>query len=518
MRRLLFVSFALWASCTPFSCIDSEPVDCSLAGPGCGDAGVGDMPPVVQCETSSKCNDTTPFCDLTSHECTVCTPEEDGGIADGGESAVASVCTHTPDKTHCGPAGSCVQCINKYDCSNQACTNNVCGPCTSNAECASGICDLSASIDAGASGACVTPSSIYYIDNANGACTGTHTGEQTDPFCQITSIVSVTHLRSYALVTGSAVQYDAVTIPANIAEPELTIVGPGRNATVTANVITDNRASFSFTPDSSTTTDFTLNLVGLTMIKLTMPASMIPTYGLLVQNTTLNKVFASVSDSEITGASTAGISVSGTSLKVSSSVVSSNGVGVSFTAGAPLLKATASFDRVLLSANAGGGVSVDGPYTATNCIFAGNGTSSPGGPAFKTTGPASSTNLFAYNTLYNNGAPNTAGAVQCLSGQTLFGSIFLLNNTMSGSQVSASCQVIDSYSTSDSNEIGIIDTTGINNNGIPTYVLTPAGTNCCVDKILKMNDLSTLPTTDHDYFGDFRPNGLGYDYGADEFH
>lgn len=138
------------------------------------------------------------------------------------------------------------------------------------------------------------------------------------------------------------------------------------------------------------------------------------------------------------------------------------------------------------------------------------------GPAVQL-GPGA-TGAFSFNTVVNNGKGNLAGGVQCLGNQLLESSIVFANSMLNSSQLSG-CRLLNVVTGPDS--------------APGAELVTPAFTNCTsslaagqtwctapnspvVDRVPLQADGGARTLVDHDYFGNRRPLGAGYDVGAQE--
>ena len=447
---------------------------CNIARHECeaADGSVGDLLAVdsaAGCADDSGCTSAaTPVCDKASHTCRACQA--------GSPSAD---CAGAAGKPVCSTSGACVECASNGDCAAQgkSCelTTFTCVACNANIECASGACR--------ADHVCAAASDLVYVDNKNGACSGTsHAGTAGDPYCQVNDAFAATG--GTILVAGSGTQYGSISITTPVTKA---IVGPGRDATPAA-------------------TFFTITKPGM-IVSVTTGSADVSGTGIVLNGSS-------------SGAGAAGLLGfgSGATVKLAltrSLITSSGGDGVDSTGCAITLDANE------ITSNHGGGVKLSGgTYTVTNNIIAGNGNTLSGGvPGFSADTAAGAAGVgFAFNTVTKNMTSAGVGGIDCsVLPHTITASIVTGNTTVGGTQFASACTftnvVAGSIETSPAMGLVKLD---------PTYVSTsnfrldmtagPAATAnnaCCVDQL-------ATGATDHDIDSNRRPVRVKWDIGAFE--
>ncbi len=177
MIRVILVGLVLLAACkrgdalycdetTP--CTDPDRSYCDLLGeypaangvgrtciadpnePGQPDAGIMLPDATVVCSESSECSSERPIC--RSNLCELC---------ETGPECVA----RDPESPHCSGEGACLQCLENADCAVATrpfcASTGVCNPCSEHSECDSGVCEVG-------SGECVASVAIIYADSGVG--------------------------------------------------------------------------------------------------------------------------------------------------------------------------------------------------------------------------------------------------------------------------------------------------------------------------------------------------------------
>ncbi len=104
----------------------------------------------VVCSESSECSSELPIC--RSNLCELCENDPECVQRD-------------PDVPRCSTAGACLQCLSNADCAvpnRPFCdSSGACAPCSAHLECDSGVCEIE-------SGQCVVSANIIYADSVNG--------------------------------------------------------------------------------------------------------------------------------------------------------------------------------------------------------------------------------------------------------------------------------------------------------------------------------------------------------------
>ncbi|MGN6107206.1 MAG: choice-of-anchor Q domain-containing protein [Kofleriaceae bacterium] len=180
-------------ACDGVNCIEptcSRPSDCvDPTLPYCVD-GI-----CVACDTQSDlgCKPVLPVCDPVTTSCVACQADED--------------CNSHPGTPICSASGACIACMGAQDCMNPTpvCESGGCRACRNDAECGSGICD--------GDGTCVEPSKVVFVATTgidSGSCT------QTQPCATI----------PYATTQTSSARYHILVSP-GIYNSGITGLGPG---------------------------------------------------------------------------------------------------------------------------------------------------------------------------------------------------------------------------------------------------------------------------------------------------
>lgn len=420
------------------------PVDAAVGEGGALDLAAPDL--AAACHVSLDCPVTMPVC--TAGACGPCTL--DGACAGRA----------TTPRCLLGP-GACVECLTAGDCvsRNLACdtTKHQCGPCSANGDCASGLCEQAA---------CINTTDIVYVDNRdNVACTGTHTGSQMDPYCQITDALSNLGGKHHVLVAGHATTYGAVTV--NNAGTVI-VVGGGAMRPAIAGAGKD-----------------AFKAQGTSIVTLV--------------------------HFDLSGGG-AGASCSGGATLTLVDDAMHDDVGPGVLANMCTLRMDA--DTVGPS-NLGGGISLTSTqYTIENSFVAKNG---PNGPGILISDNAS-TGVLQFDTVVENvEAGKSAGIVCPTTDHAITSSIVWSNTPKSGTQLSGMCSLMNVVTGTDS-WTGAIQKD-------PTFVDEPNGNfhlkmgdaanvACCFDKVTGPDGGGGLPTHDVDF--EVRPKGAGWDVGADE--
>ena len=441
-----------------------EPTDLSFRNDG-----------MVECSDSTSCtSESKPICDARS-TCVGCSDD----LQCKGKNAATGRCNTV--------SGSCVACLadpnsqQSSDCSaaTPICdgVSNMCRACKANSDCTSLVCNLD--------GTCADSSTIAYVDNANGACSGSHSGAQADPICDLSMGIAVG--KAIVRVAGSSVAYSKLTISSGT----VTIIGPGQKGVSSPAKITGDLSNPAVTISGASTV---ITFDGI----------------------------------EVTGGGAAqdGIYCSqasvGPTLTVRRSYVHDvSGVGVDV-----------GKCRVTLEQNqigpgcVGGAISLGGAqYSIVNNFIVGNNTTSAA-VAFGS-GSASLTGQpgFRYNTVAGNGAVSTTGGLSCTAGlPSVIEASIVTGNSKTGlgslaTQFVGNCTF--TYVNTDDATLpaGTGNTSAIPDvvNATPTtpdFHLTGRTTNnnaCCIDKISTSVVLV-------DYDGRVRPQPIAgsFDIGAHE--
>jgi len=478
-----------------------------------------DKNPGVYCDTNADCKEAAyPICDIPDHTCLSQTDggrPGDGGVDMAGCTSSAGcgdqapicaapacrACASSADDTECGKhsaatprcgaAGACVACrvaTQAQDCMAAAApvcdaTTSACRGCQAHSECASGVCK--------AGGICASSSEVLYVNNNAGkGCMAAGPGTTASPFCEVqaAALAAVTGSKPYVVVGGSSTAYAGVSLTATAsAIGPLTIVGPGRNATPTAQLA---QAAVPALAVATSGSNLTVTVDGLDLRGAGTPT---PSAGVKCSVVT-------------TGTPT---------LTVRNSIIQQSGA-----AGVDSSSCTVSFDgNVIGPSNTGGGLSLaGGSFTVSNNLIVANGTTAPG---VVLSGTFSST-LWWFNTVAGNlRTGGQAGGFNCggvLSGAPLIQASTIWGNTQAaGSSVGTGCNF--TY-------VDIDDTTtptGAGNfNQDPLFVSASnyriQTGSPCKDKVTSATGLTGGTLPNHDVDNNKRPRAAtgGYDCGASQ--
>jgi hypothetical protein len=444
-------------SCNPMTFACEEPLDGSM----------GDLEPDLAhaCTGNASCTvATAPICDDVTKVCRPCTT----GSNDCATMTTAPVCH----------GGACVECASDADCAMQGkhceTTTFTCVPCNSNMDCASGACRADQS--------CALVTDIVYVDNKNGACTGTHAGTKTDPYCDITTALASTS--STILVAGSTTPYSSISVTTAVTK---SIVGPGKKAMPPATFGSTSENGVFFSIGSGTSS---LSLAGVALT------------------------------GSNTGTISAGVVCSAPSSATASLTIARSLIVGSGADGVDSTKCILTLDANEITKNQGGGVSVTGgTYTITNNIISGNGNNTAATvPGFLT--DTTATGSFAFNTVaYNQVTGTTAvSGINCSTTDHAISSSIVYNNTplVAGTQFANACTLTNVV-------VGMTDTVTsagaiklnpalISAANVRLDVSNTANTTtndmCCIDR------LTSGP--DHDVDQTHRPINVKWDIGAFE--
>jgi hypothetical protein len=413
----------------------------------------------VKCNGSNECPDDAPIC--AGGMCRAC-----NGSNDDVE------CTlHDPAAPHCNISkGNCVACLLSSDCGPAApvCDpTHVCRKCVAHSECATThICK--------SDGKCALPSEVAVVDNTNTVATcSDSTGA---PYCTIQAGIGAG--KPYVSVAASATPYAAFTAAATtLADLVVTVVGPGKNATVKATVSSSGSAAVSVSSMLAHNTQLVvdgLDLLGSNGTTLKAGVACSPLAG---------TASVTIRNCAIHNSGMSGVDSSGCTLEVDSSDIGPN--------------------------NAGGVKVANTTYTLTNDIIFNSTALTPGVAITDTM----STGTMAFLTIANNGGGSGfEGGVSCpSSGATklIQDSIVYGNSSNAGTQFSGKCALMDVVTGTDN----FAGATMLMPSLTSDYHLSATGDNsCCVDKIMG----PTTPNADHDVDLSMRPKGNAWDIGAHE--
>ena len=429
----------------------------------------------VQCvapDQTSACPGTTPACDV-DHTCVQCVAPDQLSACTGPTPACAT--DHTcvqcvaPDQTSactgstpvCGPSHTCVQCIAPDQ--TASCTgiaplcgaDQTCHPCTKHQDCSMSNACLP-------DGSCAQADQVAYVDPMLGSgntCSKASPCKKVDDALKTSRpIVKLTGMIDEAV----RINNQAVTL---LAEPgtQLTRTGPGA-------ILTIDGSSVVQVVDLAIVNGSTITGVGISL-----PLG--------------NTCALSLLRATVAGNTGGGISATGGSLTIS---------------------------RSTITGNTQHGISVSGgQFDISNCLIAGNGgpLTSLGGVRFDQT--SSGTRRFDFNTVTNNASAdgNVVGVLCTAVAQ----SITFSNNIIYANQIGGTrTQVGGTNCNWRFSDIGdAVAGTG-NLNVDPLFVDSPRSNFHLQSGSPVKDKADSSSTVNVDIDGDTRPQGAGFDMGADE--
>ncbi len=369
-------------------CEDSN--ECDGPVPICGASGQC----VRSCSAAEQCSDATPYCNIQSGICEACQAPRDNDL-----------CTERDDsKPLCGPAGTCVACLDSTQCdeSTPICgATNTCDGCKEHSDCAafSGICSDD--------GACAPESAVVYVRKGSSADAGDCT---QDAPCQTLTYASgriqadnankryirILDSESYSGVGGGSLAFSGI---------DVTVIG--------------NNASISSIDNNKPIVD-----VGA--------AAQVTLQGVTLQaiGTGVDGVLCRFNDS---------------SIRLVNVIIQGNsGIGVNVT------DCQLEIERSVITRNAGGGIEIrDAPFSVVNSFILGNGSSAAASPSNLggvriTNNDPQAPQVFAFNTVAQNqtGVGARASGVDCsvnAVSTVLATSSILRKDSASKPAVSGSC-------------------------------------------------------------------------------
>lgn len=430
-------------------------------GPLSGDLGDlgGSDGPMPACTETPMCPASTPIC--VQQKCAACT-----GANDDVGCKLRSTTTPRCDSS----SGQCVECrkaTQADDCTVAAkptCgSDGRCRACLTHDDCDSLVCN--------ADGTCAPEASVAYVDNANGSCTGTHSGVKRDPYCQLQAAID-NGTKGIVRILGSSASYTRVSIGSG----SFTVIGPGpKGVTPSAKITNDTNGPAVTVMGSSTQ----VTLDGVEIV-----ASALNQNGIACLNGSV-----------------------GPTLTVRKSVVSNiSGVGISST------NCKVTIERNQISVNRDGGLVMTGSqYAVSNNFIFGNGTAGPGVSIGSGCSELSGGPGFRGNTVAKNTTLAGAAGVQCSGAADLRDSIIWSNTGPGGNTSGGSTCNLVNVVTAPAMDPNFVDALNPTTFDFHLNGKTAANLACCIDKV------ATSPLT-VDYDGRARPQPAGgmVDIGAHE--
>lgn len=422
-------------------------------------------PPATGCRTVSNCKDDgAPICDSSTLSCRACRPGDDVACSN-----------RNPQTPLCGSFGRCVGCMSNTDCRDlrlpRCSADSRCVTCQTNSDCLSKVCQ--------ADGSCAPSGEVIFVDNDGGTCTGTHTGDMSDPYCSIQEAISaaVAVNKSLIAVVPSSVPYAPVQITS----------------------VSTNGLRL-----SSTTGAFGSVMIrgnGVDALIVAVPLS----------GTVKPKIL--ISGFDIASQNGNGVNCSSSDLTMTTSRIHRNINGI-VSAGCTL-----TLDRMQIFSSDNNGISLNSgtAYNLTNLQIWSNRSSG--------IHLSAGTGTMSFLTLYSNGSPllNQAPGISCgVNANKIENSIIWRNVSQTGfnqqiSGCTATNVVTDdslatSYGATQKNTVDFKEPAGTDPMAVNLDLVEASSANaeCCIDKV------QATGLSDHDFKGSPRPkNGL-YDIGADE--
>lgn len=365
-------------------------------------------------------------------------------------------------------------CTKETDCGGggQVCKANQCVPCSAHGDCKSAVCDLYG--DLGGAGKCVAPSNIIYVNNSDPDAQDCSlgVGSQDLPWCTLDAALAQLMAQPGKIISlhGSPTLNQIPAVTASLGAVVLVgsgAFGPGKTTTLNASTL-----------DANLQIEGGASLV-LDGVLLTAPGIMASTGSKVV-----------IRRSMITNLQN-GARFDGSTVTLDSDHINQNLLGLAFNSST---------------------------VSVTNSFFAAN-SAAPSTNMIEVNGGSG---VFQFNTVaYNVLGSATAHVLNCAGASTMVvkNSIFVQNG--STQQLAQGCSAV-----ANSLVVGTLDLTAgqlkqdpvFENAGQLDLRLRPGdatNTQFLFDKAVQVSP-ATEKNTDHDYYGNPRPQGGGYDIGAFE--
>ncbi len=456
--------------------------DCDAAAPYCNAGGLCEP----TCDTNAACpgfgGDAADALCSTTGQCVACETSLDCTDA-SLPACVANTCVQCATSADCTDASlpacvanTCVQCATSTDCGSDTpvCDANACRACGSDAECASGVCE--------STGACADAADVIYVDTT-GSDTGTCT--QAAPCAHLS--YAVTQLQATRNIISIAPgDYADIKSAVPAASPATSIAIYGHGATLTE-IATINSSIQPFS--TSPLTYFVESSVSASIQDLTLETTL-SDFALGITGLSGPNLLTNITVTN----SNAGIYLQSTT--TASKIYANNLAKLALSTATSLI-----LDRAVIH-DCAAGILIQGSIQATNLLVY----NITGAPAINS---LSSSGTIAFSTVANGNTSDPAGSdasgINCDETSALAVKNSILWTT--GPRPPESGCVVSSSIASSPTITGAIDLD-------PKFV-DPVLNDYHLQANSPAIDMATSgPTTDFE--GDSRPQGPGYDVGADE--
>ncbi len=436
---------------------------------------------------------------LSNEHCLLATASRCGELSNECESCDAdSDCGHVYGKTVCdtsGPSGECVQCTDSQShCldvtpTTPICDANECRACRTHADCdiAGGVCNR-------ATGECLEESEVIYVDKDDGDCASDGGGTRAAPFCVLQDGVdeASSTARDVILVEARDVDSDSY-MPITMSDAG-TVWIVGRNG-AKVSPIAINISVVYVTGETDLTVD------GLELFNGSVSG-----VGMECDGSISTQPSVSIIQSDIHDNNGGGVDATDCTVTLDSNTITDNNGG-----GVDATDCTVTLDSNTITGNNGGGISLSScGFVLMNNFVTGNGpTATVGGVRISGT---EEPRIFEYNTVAGNFVSSAvAGGIRCDDPVEIRNSIVYgnTNDELESDCVPRSCLIEDTSGADGDNNIREQSPSFVNAfEG--NYHIEDIPPSVCIDAA------DQTWTVDHDVDNQTRPQGGGYDIGADE--